>query len=154
MHGPCLSARRPDVHNCVKTVQRGTGIASRAVMARVLVIDDDEVIAELLQSVLSEGGHAATAVPSLDAKLPDRVDLVITDLVTANPYSVGGAGAWVGEVRRRMPGVPVIVCTAHRDAANAGDDIAADAVLTKPFDLEVLLALVQRLAPEGRAQAT
>ena len=121
-------------------------------MARVLVIDDDEVIAELLQSVLSEGGHSATAIPSLEGMLPERVDLVITDLVTASPYTVGGAGAWVDEVRRRVPGVPVIVCTAHRDAANDGDGIAADAVLTKPFDLEVLLTLVQRLAPEDRRQ--
>ena len=123
-------------------------------MANILVIDDDEVIAELLQSVLAEGGHSATAVPSLDATLPARVDLVITDLVTASPYSLGGAGAWVDKVRRRVPGVPVIVCTAHHDAASDGDGMAADAVLTKPFDLEALLALVQCLVPEDRRHAT
>ena len=122
-------------------------------MARVLVIDDDEVIAELLQSVLSEGGHSATAVPSLDAELPQPVDVVITDLVTASPYTVADAGAWVAEVRRRVPGVPVIVCTAHRAAGGDGDGMSADAVLTKPFDLEALLMLVQRFAPEGQARA-
>ena len=116
-------------------------------MAKILVIDDDEVIAELLQAVLTEDGHSVTARPSLDGELPRTVDLVITDLVTASPYTVTHAGSWVAEVRRRMPGVPVVVCTAHHDAAKDGDGIAADAVLTKPFDLEVLLTLVQRLAP-------
>jgi len=116
-------------------------------MARVLVIDDDEVIAELLQSVLAEGGHSATAIASLDREWPRGFDIVITDLLTASPYTVMDAGAWVSEVRRRVPGVPVIVCTAHRAAANDRDGMAADAVLTKPFDLEALLTLVQRLAP-------
>ena len=122
-------------------------------MARVLVIDDDEVIAELLESVLSEGGHSATAVPSLDGEWPHGVDLVITDLLTASPYTVSEAGAWVAEVRRRVPGVPVIVCTAHRAAAKDGDGMTADAVLTKPFDLEALLMLVQRLASGDRPRA-
>ena len=120
-------------------------------MARILVIDDDEVIAELLQSVLAEGGHLATAIPSLDREWPQGVDLVITDLLLASPYTATDAGAWVSEVRRRVPGVPVIVCTAHRAAAADEDCIAADAVVTKPFDLEVLLALVHRFAPEAAA---
>ena len=115
-------------------------------MAKILVIDDDEVIAELLQSVLAEDGHSVTALPSLDGELPQSVQLVITDLVDTSPYTVTDAGAWVAEVRRRIPGVPVVVCTAHHDAANDGDGMAADAVLTKPFDLEALLMLVDRFA--------
>lgn len=122
-------------------------------MARVLVIDDDEVIAELLHSVLSEGGHSATAIPSLDGGWPQGVDLVITDLVTTSPYTVSEAAAWVAQIRRRIPGVPVIVCTAHRTAGADGDGMSADAVLTKPFDLEALLTLVQQLAPEDRHPA-
>ena len=115
-------------------------------MAKILVIDDDEVIAELLASVLTEGGHSVTARPSLDGELPPEVDLVITDLVTISPYTMQDAGAWVAEVRRRMPDVPVVVCTAHHGAAKDGDGMAADAVLTKPFDLEALLFLVDRFA--------
>lgn len=114
-------------------------------MARVLVIDDDEVIADLLRSVLAEGGHSATAIASFEHHWPDGFDLVITDLLTASPYTVADAGIWVAEVRRRVPGVPVVVCTAHRAAANDGAGMAADAVLTKPFDVEALLTLVHRL---------
>lgn len=116
-------------------------------MANILVIDDDAVIAELLESVLAEDGHTVTARAALDGDLPQQVDLVITDLVTTPSYSLADAGRWVANVRERIPGVPVVVCTAHHSASNDGDDMAADAVLTKPFDLEALLALVQRLVP-------
>ena len=123
-------------------------------MAKILVIDDDEVIAELLQSVLAEGGHLATAIAALEDVRPDGFELVITDLLStdllsASPYNVADAGKWVAEVRRRVPGVPVIVCTAHRAAANDGVGMAADAVLTKPFDVDALLTLVHRLTSEG-----
>ena len=121
-------------------------------MARILVIDDDEIIAELLQSVLAEGGHSATAIASIQSLQQEeagRFDLVITDLLSASPYSASGAGSWVAEVRRRLPGVPVVVCTAHRSAANDEAGIAADAVITKPFDIHTLLAIVHRLTSGG-----
>lgn len=118
-------------------------------MTMILVIDDDELIAGLLQSVLAEGGHSATAIATLDQvgdqAGAERFGLVIADLVTTTAYSAAGAARWVAAIRQRVPGVPVIVCTAHRSAANDEADIAADAILTKPFDVEALLTLVQRL---------
>ena len=116
-------------------------------MSDILVIDDDEVIAELLQSVLAEGGHRATAIASLDELGPERYDLVVTDLLSANPYSLGNATRLVAEVRRRLPGVPVVVCTAHSAAGKDGSAIRADAVIIKPFDVGELLGIVDRLAP-------
>lgn len=118
-------------------------------MAKILVIDDDEVIAELLQSVLAEGGHLATTIASLDHVRSAGFDLVITDLLSASPYRVADAGKSVAEIRRRVPGVPVIVCTAHHAAAHDGAGMGADAVLTKPFDVDALLTLVHRLTSGG-----
>lgn len=131
---------------------------------KILVIEDDEVIAELLQSVLAEGGHQATAIASLEElgavaspeepgaitspeePGPGPYDLVVTDLLSASPYDRGSATRLIAEVRRRVPGVPVIVCTAHHAAAKDCDAMGADAVLIKPFDVEALLGLVDRLA--------
>jgi DNA-binding response OmpR family regulator len=113
-------------------------------MSRILVIDDDPALAELIRSVLADGGHAVTAAAALGPAAPTGHDLVITDLLGGG-YCLDEASGWVAEVRRRLPGVPVIVCTAHRDAADHAEALGADAVLTKPFDVEALLALVGRL---------
>lgn len=118
-------------------------------MSNILVIDDDELIAELLQSVLAEGGHRATAIASLEQLVPERYDLVVTDLLSASPYSLPNAAELVAEVRRRVPGAPVVVCTAHHAAGQDGPAIGADAVITKPFDVDALLGLVDRLASGG-----
>lgn len=72
-------------------------------------------------------------------------ELVISDLLSCDAYEVEAASAWVAEIRRRIPGVPVVVCTAHRRAASDREAIGADAVITKPFDVDELLALVDRL---------
>lgn len=116
-------------------------------MSDILIIDDDEVIAELLQSVLAEGGHQATAIASLVQLGPEQYDLVVTDLLSASPYSLGSASSLVAEVRRCLPGIPVVVCTAHHAAGKDGPAMGADAVITKPFDVDALLGLVDRLAP-------
>ena len=115
-------------------------------MAQVLVIDDDPAIAELLHSVLLEGGHEPEAVTSLDGFGTNGLQVVIADLLTCDTYRVEAAAAWVAEIRRRVPGVPVVVCTAHRRAALDREAIGADAVITKPFDVDDLLSLVDRLA--------
>lgn len=114
-------------------------------MAHVLVIDDDPVIAELVQSVLEEGGHRATAHADLDGVRPGAYDVVITDLLLPGSYSAADGAAWVARVRERVPGTPVLVCTAHRAASADAGDLGADAVLTKPFDVDMLLETVERL---------
>ena len=116
-------------------------------MAQVLVIDDDPAIAKLLCSVLLEGGHEPEAATALDGFGPNGFHVVLADLLTCDTYRVEEAAAWVAEIRRRIPGVPVVVCTAHRRAALDREAIGADAVITKPFDVDDLLSLVDRLAP-------
>lgn len=125
---------------------RGMQVASRlAHMAHILVIEDDEVVAQLIASVLLEGGHSTTAAASLDRARTDGVALVITDLVASTGYALDRAAVWVGCVRRALPGIPVVVCTGHPAAAGHAAEMGADAVLTKPFDVEALLATVGRL---------
>lgn len=114
-------------------------------MAQVLVIDDDPAIVELLHSVLVSGGHGPEAATTLDGLEPNSYELVISDLLGCDAYRVEAASAWVAEIRRRIPGVPVVVCTAHHRAASDREAIGADAVITKPFDVDDFLALVDRL---------
>lgn len=115
-------------------------------MKSVLVVEDDRSIADTLRMMLEES-YAVTVYEGPGA-MPERsgADLVITDLLARNGYDSGAAIAMVRELRVRT-GAPVLVLTAH-GAAEADDRLArvANAVLGKPFQMDELLALVERLA--------
>jgi DNA-binding response OmpR family regulator len=123
---------------------------------RVLVVEDDEAIAQVLQrSLRLEGydvrvaGDGITALDEAHAFLPD---LVVLDLGLPKLDGI--------EVARRMrqtDDVPILVLTA-RDAVEArveGLDSGADDYLVKPFERQELLArlraLLRRRPPRGQA---
>lgn len=115
-------------------------------MKSVLVLEDDPSIAETLRMML-EDCYAVT-VCEIPSATPERsgAHLVITDLLARNGYDSGAAIDMVQELRVRT-GAPVLVLTAHGAAtADRGLARVASAVLGKPFQMDELLALVERLA--------
>jgi len=115
-------------------------------MKTILVLDDDRIILDLLQTVLTDAGYNAVVAPSAAAIPPDvSADLVITDLVPLKAYHRDAALGWVASLRKRFAGSPLLIVTAHRPAAEERDRLGASGVLTKPFDIDVLLAKVDEL---------
>ena len=126
---------------------------------RVLVVEDDEAIAQVLQrSLRMEGydvkiaGDGVTALDQAHAFLPD---LVMLDLGLPRLD-----GIEVAKTLRRGDDVPILVLTA-RDAVEArveGLDSGADDYLVKPFERQELLArmraLLRRRPPRGQAALT
>ena len=124
-------------------------------MARILVIEDSDPIRSFLRDTLEFAGHTVIEARNGHeglALLPHRtVDLVITDIVM--PEMEGFEV--LREVRRTDPGMKIIAIS------GAGPDggtnylqtaklMGAGKVLTKPFSVDVLLAAVNDLLPEGR----
>jgi DNA-binding response OmpR family regulator len=123
---------------------------------RVLVVEDDEGIAQVLQrSLRLEGydvklaGDGVTALEYAHAFLPD---LVILDLGLP-----GIDGIEVARKLRDSDDVPILILTA-RDAVESrveGLDVGADDYLIKPFERQELLArlraLLRRRPPKGQA---
>ncbi|HEY6959502.1 MAG TPA: response regulator [Candidatus Limnocylindria bacterium] len=113
----------------------------------ILVLEDDDDIRTVLADLLREAGFAAVQADH-NGHLPELrgVGLVLTDLPkTADGYSSGCARDWVAAVRDRYL-APVIVITAHSEAAR--DDMLstiAATVITKPFDLDDLVAHIRTL---------
>jgi DNA-binding response OmpR family regulator len=123
---------------------------------RVLVVEDDEEIAQVLQRSLRMEGYevrlAFDGQAALDAASAFNPDLVILDLGLPKLDGM--------EVARRMRAaddVPILMLTA-RDALEArveGLDSGADDYLVKPFERQELLArlraLLRRRPPRGSA---
>jgi DNA-binding response OmpR family regulator len=111
--------------------------------ARLLVIEDDPRLQELLRQELSAAGHdvlvAGTGADGLITALDEPVDLVLLDL---NLPDVDGI-----EVAARLRAdhdVPILMLTARADVTSRVDGLYAGAAdyVTKPFELRELLARV------------
>jgi DNA-binding response OmpR family regulator len=115
-------------------------------MPTILVLDDDQVILDLLQTVFTDAGYDTVVAPGLHA-IPANTsaDIVITDLVPLKAYRRESAVDWITSLRSRFAGSPVFVVTAHADAVAEPDMLGANAIIAKPFDVEVLLAKVDEL---------
>jgi DNA-binding response OmpR family regulator len=123
---------------------------------RVLVVEDDEDIAQALQRSLRMEGYevraAADGPKALDEGRSFAPDLVILDLGLP-----GIDGLEVARKLRHDDDVPILILTA-RDALDArveGLDAGADDYLVKPFERQELLArmraLLRRRPPRGSA---
>jgi two-component system chemotaxis response regulator CheY len=119
----------------------------------VLVVDDEKAIRELIADALDFEGYAVlTAANGADAlaKLPKtRPDVIVLDLMM--PIMDG----WTFLTRLRSEpahaGIPVLVISASHDLASSAPRLGARACVAKPFDLDVLLAVIDRLM---RAEGT
>jgi DNA-binding response OmpR family regulator len=123
---------------------------------RVLVVEDDDAIAQVLQRSLRMEGYdvrvASDGVSALDSAHAFLPDLVILDLGLPRLD-----GIEVAKTLRETDDVPILVLTA-RDAVEArveGLDSGADDYLVKPFERQELLArlraLLRRRPPRGQA---
>src|ERR1700716_507109 len=123
---------------------------------RVLVVEDDDAIAQVLQRSLRMEGYevriAGDGVAALDEAHAFLPDLVILDLGLPRMD-----GVEVAKTLRLTDDVPILVLTA-RDGVEArveGLDAGADDYLVKPFERQELLArlraLLRRRPPKGAA---
>jgi DNA-binding response OmpR family regulator len=114
-------------------------------VTRILVIDDDVTLAELLRVVL-EDAEFTVSVATNPRDLPSgRFDCIVTDLVTVGAHALDDARDWLLRLSDRYPLVPTLVATAHAEAR--GDQVAlgATAVILKPFDVDVFIAAVRQI---------
>jgi len=131
-------------------------LQSEEVTGRVLVVEDDEAIADVLRRTLRQEGHevrsAADGVEGLAIAEEFVPDLVILDLGLPKLDGV--------EVLRRLRAgsdVPILILTARSELDDRveGLDSGADDYLVKPFERKELLArmraLIRRRPPRGSA---
>jgi two-component system, OmpR family, phosphate regulon response regulator PhoB len=130
-------------------------------MTRILVVEDEPAIAELVAINLRHDGFevsiaadASSAAAKVDERLPD---LAILDWMLPGRSGLQLARDWRAQSRTKS--LPIIMLTARADEADklAGLDGGADDYLTKPFSTKELLArvraLLRRRAPQALDEA-
>src|SRR5512139_2257818 len=107
---------------------------------KLLVIDDNEQVVDILTRFLSQKYDVITAYKGLDGLKAfeanqGNIDLVITDLVMPE---ISGVGV-ISVIKKRYPGTPVIAITGRGEHPKAlAMEADADVVLNKPFKFEDL----------------
>lgn len=112
---------------------------------RILLVEDDLTISDLVAYNLKRAGYQVLQEQNgragLERALSTEIDLVLMDLMLPGLDGMSAAK----EIVRRKPDLPIIMLTARgeRETVLQGFESGADDYITKPFDIEVLLARIQ-----------
>ena len=133
-------------------------MTGRAAMTRLLMIEDDRALAEMVATYLEKAGmtldRRESAEAGLAAALQGGYDAVVLDLMLPD-----GDGLAVCRAIRARSDVPILMLTARGEEADriVGLEIGADDYLPKPFNPRELLArlraILRRRTPGSRATA-
>jgi CheY-like chemotaxis protein len=123
--------------------------------SRILVVEDQQDVAELIQVVLRGEGHTvAIAKDGAQGLMLSRdwdPDLILMDIMLPG---VDG-GTLIARLRQEpeTASLPIIAMSASRTLRDRSEELEADALLSKPFDVDALLVQVQFLLARGRVEA-
>ncbi|OQW46296.1 MAG: hypothetical protein A4S09_16415 [Proteobacteria bacterium SG_bin7] len=113
---------------------------------KIVIIEDDKIISSGLRQALTKEGYDVKCAFDGDTGIylvkTEKPDLVILDIMMPN---MNGFEVTT-EVRRLGDSVPIIILSARVETKDKirGLDLGADDYMTKPFDLDELLARVRR----------
>jgi len=124
---------------------------------RVLVVEDERDIAELIKHSLEKGGDieveiTGTGDGALKAVTEQTPDLIVLDLNL--PVLSGLEVCRIMRSRATTARVPIIMLTARTSESDrvTGLDVGADDYITKPFSLRELAARVRAVLRRGKAE--
>ena len=116
---------------------------------KILVIEDDRDIRETIQYALEEEGYEVTA--SEDSKILKSFNEIAPDMVLLDNWLTEWKSDANGQqISRDLKSnsatshIPVIIISAVSNIKEIAEAGLADGYLRKPFDLDVLLALVKK----------
>jgi len=125
--------------------------------AKILAVDDERDMLELLQMNLSAQGYIVVTVETAEQAIEsigrDRPDLVLLDVMLQDSSGIDLAARLKN--RPETSGIPVILLTAKDTEMDivVGLKVGADDYITKPFSMQVLAARIEAVLRRGRADA-
>ena len=122
---------------------------------RILVVDDEESLCEILKFNLEREGYEVLTALSAEEALTlelDKLDLIILDVMMGELS--GFSMAKILRKRRDTATLPIIFCTARDTEADKieGLDIGADDYIAKPFSVAEVMARVRSVLRRSQHQ--
>jgi two-component system phosphate regulon response regulator OmpR len=151
-------ARRGDVlPSCIDISRRrhdGGRILQMPLQTRLLVVDDDAAVRELLVEYLGDQGFAVRAVGD-GAAMRAAIEEELPDLVLLDLRLPGEDGLTLARRLRETVDVGIVMVTASGDVIDrvVGLEMGADDYIAKPFDPRELLARVRSVLRRLQARA-
>jgi two-component system response regulator VicR len=113
---------------------------------RILVIDDDEDILQIMNIIFQEEGYEV--VLSNTAETADHVQVIHPDLILLDVRILGSNKSGLeicADIKRKYHNLklPVILVSAESDLATLAEQCGADGYITKPFDVDELVMHVK-----------
>ena len=121
-------------------------LAERPISHKVLLVDDDDAIREMMTASLAHKGFdvitAANVTEALKLITTESFDVLITDLHMPNPSD---GFAVITAMRHIQPKALTLLASGYPDVKSAMDAILleADEIIVKPFETKKLVALVR-----------
>jgi CheY-like chemotaxis protein len=122
--------------------------AGHARVNHILIVDDDQAIRDVVTDILEMSDYrvktASNGAEALETIRADRPAAVLLDLM----MPVMNGWEFLQRYKCEMPAVPVpvVIMSAARDASAVAGQLGAQAFLSKPFEIEAILAIVERVA--------
>lgn len=123
-------------------------------MARILIIDDDRMVRDTLQLILTTAGHkvalANDGKEGLKTFAEFQPHLIITDILMPEKEGV----ETIQDLRRLVPNLPIIAISGGGRVGNmsflkVAKQFGADRTFAKPFEPDEILAAVNELVAKA-----
>jgi DNA-binding response OmpR family regulator len=116
-------------------------------MNKVLLLDNDESVLDMMQEALSYGGFEVKAISQTNNIIPEidtyHPDLVILDYILTGIN--GGELCHQIKANKKTRDLPVVLVSAYPRVLRSLGDYGADDFISKPFDLDDFLGRIQKL---------
>lgn len=109
---------------------------------RILVVDDDPAILEVIKLVLEDEGYEVTTNDGTDVGgiLAESFDVALLDI-----WMRGTDGRIIArQIRTRNQPTKILLMSAHSDLAQSAKETNVDGFIAKPFELDELVEIVNR----------
>ncbi len=123
-------------------------------MARILVIDDDDLVRTLMVDLLKREGHdvvsASNGEEGIQLFREDPTELVITDIVMPRKEGI----EIIQELRGNYPGIEIIAVSGYDDYLKIAKALGIKYTFYKPFNNKEFIQTVELILNKDNADAS